>query len=492
MKRIIEIITLSSITFCLLTSGKTETRPDNLSLKVLSLQQVQDTAKLIGLLKVDSFKLEIIPPSSGVQFFRDGIVFLSNTRNEGKMLPKHVSFGTIEAYTAIVKDTSLGLHMIFSSASSFSFPCEAITFSNDFKTMFYTRIAKKETKEKIYRAELKPDGNGNLNWMTDDKPLDFCNGNYRYTHPALSEDGKMMIFSSDMAGSLGGMDLFIVRKEGEKWSKPENPGRSINTARNECFPYIDKDNNLFFSSDGQAGFGGYDIFTSRYISESWNTPVNLSERINSGDDDIAFSIDKTEGKSAFYTKKKKSEKGEMQLFKVVLEQGMADNNPLTISDIYNGKPPEAKTESVAVITVEEAKPAETEPVRTTPPEVKKEVKAEEKKTASQPAPASSSSKVVIIKPTSPIPDELKDVVVYRIQFLSTNKPRKENQIVVNGVAYKTFEYLYLDAYRYSVGEFTDLAGAKELQSRLAKSGYPQAFVAAFKNNTRSMDLKSFK
>ena len=106
--------------------------------------------------------------------------------------------------------------------------------------MFFTRIAKKETKEKIYRAELKPDGNGNLNWVTDDKPLGFCNGNYRYTHPALSADGKMMVFASDMAGSLGGMDLFIVRKEGEKWSKPENPGKSINTVRNECFPYLDQ------------------------------------------------------------------------------------------------------------------------------------------------------------------------------------------------------------------------------------------------------------
>jgi len=483
MKRLIEIITLSCITFSLLTSGKTETRPDNTNVNGYSVQQVQDSTQLVGSLKVDSFNLEIIPPSSGVQFFRDGIVFLSNTRNEGKMLPKHVSFGATEAYTAIVKDTSLGLHLIFSSGSSFSFPCEAITFSNDFKTMFYTKIAKKETKEKIYRAELKPDGDGNLNWATDDKPLEFCNGNYRYTHPALSADEKMMIFASDMAGSLGGMDLFIVRKTGEKWSKPENTGKTINTVRNECFPYLDKDNNLFFSSDGQSGFGGYDIFTCKYNVETWNNPVNLSERINSRDDDIAFSIDKTDGKSAFYTKKQKTGNGEMQLFKVGLRQEMADNNPSSISDVYNYKP-EPKPELVAVKSVEEAKPAEKEPVKTAPAEIKK--------TPSQPASPPGSSKVVIIQPTLAIPDELKDVVVYRVQFLSTTKPRKENQIVINGVAYKTFEYFYLGSYRYSVGEFTELAGAKELQTKLTKSGYPQAFTAAFKNNTRSLDLKSFK
>ena len=240
MKRIPEIKTLCFLTVILLTAGRTESRSDIITGRKTALQQAHDTTGSAGLLKVDSFNLEIIPPSSGVQFFRNGIVFLSNTRNEGKMLPKHVSFGTIEAYTAIVKDTSLGLHMPFSPAESFSFPCEAMTFSNDFKTMFFTRIAKKETKEKIYRAELKSDGKGNSVWVTDDKPLDFCNGDYRYTHPALSADAKMMVFASDMAGSLGGMDLFIVRKDDEKWSKPENLGKSINTVRNECFPYLDQ------------------------------------------------------------------------------------------------------------------------------------------------------------------------------------------------------------------------------------------------------------
>ena len=70
------------------------------------------------------------------------------------MLPKHVSFGSNEAYTAIVKDTTLGLHMLFSPSTSFSFPCEAITFSTDFKTMYFTKIAKKEKKEKIYHARI--------------------------------------------------------------------------------------------------------------------------------------------------------------------------------------------------------------------------------------------------------------------------------------------------------------------------------------------------
>jgi hypothetical protein len=491
MKRLPETITLCCIIFGLLTSGTPAKKQVDDSGKEFPAGQVHDTAGLVGLIKADSFRLEIIPPSSGIQFYKNGIVFLSNTKYEGKMLPKHVSFGSIEAYTALVKDTSLGLHMIFSTLSSFPYPCEALTFSADFRTMYFTKIAKKEKMEKIYRAEYKPVENGNSAWVEDENALSFCSGSFRYTHPALSADGKMMIFASDMDGSLGGMDLFIARREGEKWSKPENLGKSINTSHYECFPYLDQDNNLFFSSDGLTGYGGYDIFTCKYNGETWEKPMNLSRRINSDNDDIAFTIDKTDGRSAFYTSRQRTAKGETQLYKVSLKQESSDNKPISISYIYNGGV-EAKTELVAQKPPEQLKPPEKEAEKTAPAEVKKEVKVEEKKASAVSTATPSGAKAVIIKPTEAIPDELKDVVVYRIQFLSSNKPRKESQIIINGISYKTYEYFYLDAYRYAVGEFTTLAPAKELQSLCKKSGYPQAFVAAFKGNLRSLDLASFK
>jgi hypothetical protein len=73
----------------------------------------------------------------------------------------------------------------------------------------------------------------------------------------------MMIFASDRNGSLGGFDLFISRKEGEAWSAPENIGRLINTKSDELHPFLDNSDNLYFSSCGHPGYGGYDIFVSR-------------------------------------------------------------------------------------------------------------------------------------------------------------------------------------------------------------------------------------
>jgi len=56
----------------------------------------------------------------------------------------------------------------------------------------------------------------------------------------------------------------------------------------------------------------------------------------------------------------------------------------------------------------------------------------------------------------------------------------------------TYEYLYNGGYRTCVGEYSTLTPAKELQNLCRKSGYPQAFVVAFKNNIRTTDPALFK
>ena len=218
----------------------------------------QDTSDFMRLLRIDSFKLKILPPSSGVQFYKDKIVFLSLSKNERQMSPNQISFGAVEAYTASVIDSVTGSHTIFSPYSSFTYPCDAMTFSHDYSTLYFSKLSTKEKKEKIYMAEVT------LNGLIEKSPLDFCTGNYNYSHPALSSDDSILVFASDKDGSYGGMDLFLSRKSGGKWTSPENLGRSINTTGNEYFPFLDSDNNLYYSSDGLPGYGGYDLFTCKF------------------------------------------------------------------------------------------------------------------------------------------------------------------------------------------------------------------------------------
>ena len=86
----------------------------------------------------------------------------------------------------------------------------------------------------------------------------------------------------------------------------------------------------------------------------------------------------------------------------------------------------------------------------------------------------------------------KDAVNFRVQIYSRNYQKKDDQIIIEGKTYTAFVYPYLGAYRYTIGEFSSVSSATELQNLCRKSGYPEAFVAAFKNNVRSTDPDLFK
>jgi uncharacterized protein len=89
-----------------------------------------------------------------------------------------------------------------------------------------------------------------------------------------------------------------------------------------------------------------------------------------------------------------------------------------------------------------------------------------------------------------VPD--KDAVTYRVQIYSRNYQKNDVQISINDKSYNAFVYSYLGSYRYAIGEFTTISSATELQNACRASGYPEAFVAAFKNNIRSNDPALFK
>ncbi len=511
MKKTYVKIILSCLVMGLLTSASGKSNP----LAIIHLYPFpvteQDTTNLRSLLEVDTFNLKLLPPSLGIQFYKNEIVFLSRTKNEGKMLPDYISFGTVEAYYAIPGDSTTGKHMIFSQSSPFSYPCDGITFSPDFNIMYFTRLDEKDNKEKIYMAKYSLNNQNQQSWVSDFNPLSFCTENSAFTHPALSNDATELIFASDMKGSLGGMDLFITRKEGERWTAPQNLGNLINTAGNEFFPFLDMDNNLFYSTDGLPGYGGYDVFTCKFNGTNWDKPVNLSDLINSSDDDIAFTINKTDGKTAFFTRRRKSEKTDMQLFRVALNKSASSVNLATISYVFDGQPVQKQIYTAEKIAVEPklseaqskiSEPEQKEVLEVTPP-VTLPTPAQKKEVL--PVTSSETTKPVTAKPSAAVPVEnipekkvstepvvRKDIIVYKVQMLSSATPRSNFSITVAGKTYETSEYYYLKGYRYTIGEFSSLASAVELQNICRKSGQKQAFVVAFKNGVRSLDPSLFK
>jgi len=141
-------------------------------------------------------------------------------------------------------------------------------------------------KLKMYSAEAKKDS-----W-TNIAELPFNSDQYSTGHPSLSADEKLLFFVSDMPGGFGGTDIYVSRYEGGSWGAPINLGDKINTPGNEMFPFVDEIGNLYFSSDGHPGLGDLDIF---YVRMEGTAPkgkvTNLGMPVNSSKDDFGIITD---------------------------------------------------------------------------------------------------------------------------------------------------------------------------------------------------------
>ena len=88
-------------------------------------------------------------------------------------------------------------------------------------------------------------------------------------HPTFSADGKIMVFASrERKGSYGSSDLWYSVLEDDKWSKPVNLGRRVNTRYDEVSPSMYGDYLIFASNGREAGEQSLDIYVTRLVSDT--------------------------------------------------------------------------------------------------------------------------------------------------------------------------------------------------------------------------------
>jgi outer membrane protein OmpA-like peptidoglycan-associated protein len=138
------------------------------------------------------------------------------------------------------------------------------------------------------------------------RELRINNEYYNVTTPSLSHDGKKLFFASDKPGGFGGSDIYYSQLKDGYWSDPVNLGPNINTKGNESYPFVNYSDEILFSSDGHPGFGGKDIFFSRFSDTIWVAPVHLDAPINSKYDDFGISTDSLMNEGYFSSNRDKS------------------------------------------------------------------------------------------------------------------------------------------------------------------------------------------
>ncbi|MFZ1497024.1 MAG: hypothetical protein WAS72_08205, partial [Saprospiraceae bacterium] len=205
-----------------------------------------------------------------------------------------------------------------------------VTFSSDWNTMYFTRNNPAVSRLKILSATR-----GESDWQ-DATELSFCDSRYSYQHPTLSADGQKLYFASNMPNGMGGMDLYVSERIGNEWSEPINLGAPINTYKNEAFPYIHPSGVLYFASEGQPGYGGYDMYSVNMNSGELREIVNLREPLNSGADDLGF-IMNADGTGGFFTSNREGGAGKDDIYLFQIQNSASNANTLATTVVVYDK-----------------------------------------------------------------------------------------------------------------------------------------------------------
>ncbi len=224
---------------------------------------------------------------------KDGVVFVTGRPSSGLLKPEYSWDGSNFLDLFEVRNGEVP-EKIHRGINTRYHEGPATFFDNDHK-MFFTRnnYHKKQAGEsadginklKLYYSERKKEGR----WH---KPKEFpYNDDHHSTgHPAISGDGQTLYFASDRSGGFGGVDLYKSKWVNGQWSTPENLGERFNTAEDEMFPFLYDDEILYFSSNGHKGLGGLDLFRASLDSD--HVPRNMGFPLNTNADDFGIALER--------------------------------------------------------------------------------------------------------------------------------------------------------------------------------------------------------
>ena len=165
-----------------------------------------------------------------------------------------------------------------------NFNIGGISFSPDGNFMYYQRVDLQNSKVRSTRLFVSKK-NDEGQWMAGRElrlPTDWT---MLYPSFAVYQGNSVVFFSAEIVGGYGGLDLYYAPLERDGIGSPVNLGPRINSPGDEISPFF-QGRELYFSSSGWPGMGGFDVFSAKWTGGDWTSPVNLAPPINSNVDDF--------------------------------------------------------------------------------------------------------------------------------------------------------------------------------------------------------------
>ena len=128
----------------------------------------------------------------------------------------------------------------------------------------------------IWKSTLNDDSK----WTAPTNLGAVINTIYDESTPYIHSDGETLYFSSDGWPGMGDKDIFHSKKDKESWTIPQNLGYPINTFNEEIGLTVSIDGSEgLFSSNLEGGFGGLDIYRFKLPNAAKPMPVTYVKGI---------------------------------------------------------------------------------------------------------------------------------------------------------------------------------------------------------------------
>jgi outer membrane protein OmpA-like peptidoglycan-associated protein len=263
----------------------------------------------------------------GTTFFKNKYIILSNKKRRHADVTVNPITNTPNnnLYCVDVKeDGNLSFPLLFSQALDSENDEGSIGFSSDQRTIFFTQ--ENPNNKQIFTLHKATLNEKDAKKWTNITNLNIVPEGYSAETPSVSADGKKIFIATNIPGGFGGFDIYeaIINDDGTVGTLV-NLGPNVNTAEDEKYPYISTDNKyLYFSSKGHTNLGGYDVFKSAYVNNTFLTAMNLGTDLNSRRDDIAFVLT-SPSKGYISTDKKQSGNFDILKFEIKKQDNLQSN-----------------------------------------------------------------------------------------------------------------------------------------------------------------------
>lgn len=262
--------------------NKTEKQKANAQIDICKSglkEKKENSIRLVPLSKLNS-------PASDFSLFRskDNVYYTSAKKEENINTDEWNNDGFTNIYKAkIINDTTFDEPEKIEATINGEFHNATATFNTAGNEMYFTKCGSKlKTNDicKIYFSKLD-----NLGYWTEPIEIKLFDDSTNVGQPFLTSDSKELYFASDSKIGYGGKDLYYSKYINGTWEEPINLGPKVNSIGNEGFPFISKEGKLYFSSDGWVGLGGLDLFVAEKNGKLYSNVKRLPNAINSGGDD---------------------------------------------------------------------------------------------------------------------------------------------------------------------------------------------------------------